>query len=163
MKARKILFYIFASIALAINALIIVESCIGGEGSATQSISFSETVASWIENMFPKANIDHAALHSALRKLIGHFLLFGGSGLFTTLAIFINDYLRKRFKRKNIFFTLGFGLLIAVVSELIQYFVPGRYGTLLDILIDYSGYILFSGIAYLFIYLFLIKKEKKAI
>ena len=161
MKARKILFYIFLVIALAINVLIIVESCIGGEGSASQSIGFSEGIANIIENMFPNANIDHAALHSAIRKLVGHFLLFGLSGIFTTLTILMNDYLRIKFKWKNILFTAGFGLLMAVVSELIQYFTPGRYGALTDILIDYSGYILFGALAYLITYLIFKKHNIK--
>ena len=149
MKARKILFYIFASIALAINVLIIVESCIGGEGSASQSISVSESIADVIENMFPSAIIDHIAFHSAIRKIVGHFLLFGLSGIFTTLAFLMNDFLRNKFKWKNIIFIASIGLLVAVISELIQYFVPGRYGALTDILIDYSGYVLFGGLTYL--------------
>ena len=149
MKARKILFYIFTSIALAINVLIIVESCIGGEGSASQSISVSESIADAIENMFPSANIDHISFHSAIRKIVGHFLLFGLSGIFTTLSFLMNDFLRNKFKWKNIIFIASIGLLVAVISELIQYFVPGRYGALTDILIDYSGYVLFGGLTYL--------------
>ena len=74
MKARRILFYIFASIALAINVLIIVESCIQGDNSASQSFSLSESIANSIENMFPNANIDHAAFHSALAT--SYFLVY---------------------------------------------------------------------------------------
>lgn len=163
MKARKILFYIFASIAIAINVLIIVESCIGGEGSAAQSISVSESIANAIESMFPNANIDHAAFHSAIRKIVGHFLLFGLSGIFTCLTFMMNDFLMNKFKWKNILFIASIGLLIAVVSELIQYFTPGRYGALLDILIDYAGYILFGGLTYLITFLILRKTKNKDI
>ena len=160
MKARKILFYIFLTIAIAINVLIIVESCIGGEGSASQSISVSESIASAIENMFPNASIDHAAFHSAIRKVVGHFLLFGLSGIFTSLTFLLNDYLMNKFKWKNIIFIASIGLLVAIVSELIQYFTPGRYGALLDIFIDYSGYVFFGGITYL-ITILIFKKHKK--
>ena len=160
MKARKILFYIFTSIAFAINVLIIVESCIGGEGSASQSISLSESIAHMIESMFPNANIDHAAFHSAIRKIVGHFLLFGLSGIFTCLAVMMNEFLMEKFKWKNIIFIAAFGLLIAVISELIQYFTPGRYGALTDILIDYSGYVLFGGLTYLITF-FILRKHKK--
>ena len=153
MKARKILFYIFASIALAINVLIIVESCIGGEGSASQSISVSESIADAIESLFPDSNIDHVAFHSAIRKIVGHFLLFGLSGIFTCLTFIMNDYLRVKLKWKNIIIIASIGLTIAFISELIQYFTPGRYGALLDILIDYAGYILFGGLTYLITYL----------
>ena len=153
MKARKILFYIFASIALAINVLIIVESCIGGEGSASQSISVSESIADAIESLFPDSNIDHVAFHSAIRKIVGHFLLFGLSGIFTCLTFVMNDYLRVKLKWKNIIIIASIGLTVAFISELIQYFTPGRYGALLDILIDYAGYILFGGLTYLITYL----------
>ena len=161
MKTRKILFYIFLTFAVAINVLIIVESCIGGEGSASQSISVSESIAHAIEGMFPNANIDHAAFHSAIRKVVGHFLLFGLSGIFTTLAVMMNKFLMDKFKWKNILFIATFGLLIAIISELIQYFTPGRYGALTDILIDYSGYVLFGGLTYLITYLILRKIENK--
>lgn len=163
MKARKILFYIFASIALAINVLIIVESCIGGEGSAAQSVSVSESIAQAIENMFPNANIDHAAFHSAIRKIVGHFLLFGLSGIFTCLTFMMNDFTMNKFKWKNILFIASIGLLIAIISELIQYFTPGRYGALLDILIDYSGYVLFGGLTYLITFLIQRKTKNKEI
>ena len=161
MKARKILFYVFLALAVAINAFIIVESCIGGEGSAAQSFSFSEAIASLIEKIFPHAVIDHAAFHSAIRKIVGHFLLFGLSGIFTTLTFVINDYLMDKLKWKSIIIILSIGLLVALVSELIQYFVPGRYGVLTDVLIDYSGYILFSGIVYLAYILIVNKKRNK--
>ena len=163
MKARKILFYIFSSIALAINVLIIVESCIGGEGSAAQSMSVSESIAQAIENMFPNANIDHAAFHSAIRKIVGHFLLFGLSGIFTCLTFMMSDFMMNKFKWKNILFIASIGLLIAIISELIQYFTPGRYGALLDILIDYSGYVLFGGLTYLITFLILRKTKNKEI
>lgn len=153
MKARKILFYIFLAIALAINVLIIVESAINGDGSASQSISVSESIAEAIENIFPEAGIDHVAFHSAIRKIVGHFLLFGLSGIFTTLTFMMNDLMMKKFKYINIAFILSIGLIVAMTSELIQYFTPGRYGALTDILIDFSGYIVFSGLTYLITHL----------
>ncbi len=161
MKVRKILFYVFLSIAVAINALIIVESCIGGSNSAAQSLSVSEAIANLIEEIAPNATIDHNALHSAVRKIVGHFLLFGLSGTFTCLTFVMNDYMMNRFKWKNIIFVLSIGLVIALVSELIQYFTPGRYGALTDVLIDYSGYIFFSGIVYLIYTLISLQKAKK--
>ena len=158
MKARKILFYIFLTLAVATNVFIIVESCIGGAGSAAQSFSFSESLANLLEKIFPNLVIDHAAFHSAIRKIVGHFLLFGLSGIFTTLTFVMSDYLMEKLKWKNITIILSIGLIIALISELIQYFVPGRYGVLTDVLIDYSGYVLFSGIVYL-IYILIIHRK----
>ena len=160
MKVRRILFYVFLTLAVAVNVLIIVESCIGGDGSAAQSFSFSEAIANFIESIFPDSIKDHAAFHSVIRKLIGHFLLFGLSGLFTTLTFVMNDFLMEKLKWKNVIIILLFGLVLALVSELIQYFVPGRYGVLTDALIDYSGYIIFSGIVYLTYTLIVLKNQK---
>ena len=161
MKIRKVLFYIFLTLAVAVNVLIIVESCIGGEGSAAQSFSFSEAIANMIESIFPGAIKDHEAFHSAIRKLVGHFLLFGLSGTFTALTFVTNDFMMNKFKWKNIIFILSIGLVIALTSELIQYFVPGRYGVLTDVLIDYSGYLIFAGIVYMIYTLIILNKNKQ--
>ena len=160
MKVRKILFYIFATIALAINVLIIVESFIGGNDSASQSFSFSEAFINMLESM----NIhiaDHEAFHAVIRKVVGHCLLFGGSGLFTTLALMMLDKFYDKFKWKILLFSAGFGLIIAFISELIQYFVPGRCGVITDVFIDYSGYLLFMGLGYLITYLIFRKHRNK--
>lgn len=153
MKTRKILFYIFAFLTLAINTLIIVESFVGGVNSANQSFSVSEVIADAIDAFNPQGVVitDRNAFHSAIRKIVGHFLLFGLSGIFTTVALFLSSFLYQRFKWKTIFFSLGVGLLVAFASELIQYYVPGRYGVLTDVLIDYFGYVLFTGITFLII------------
>ena len=155
MKARKILFYIFASIALAINILIIVESCIGGNDSASQSFSFSEAFINFIESIDPSTTLitDREAFHAVFRKVVGHFLLFGGSGLFTTLSLMMFDRFYDKFKWKILLFSLGFGLTVALVSELIQYFVPGRCGVFTDVFIDFAGYLLFATLSYLVTYL----------
>lgn len=163
MKARKILFYIFLVIAIAINALIIVESCIGGDGSASQSFSFSEAFINFIESFDPSTTIitDRAAFHAVFRKVVGHFLLFGGSGLFTTLTLMMCDKFYDKFKWKILLFSAGFGLIVALVSELIQYFVPGRAGVLTDVFIDFGGYLLFMGLGYLITYLIFRKHRNK--
>ena len=71
----------------------------------------------------------------------------------------MNDFLRKKFKWKLIIFIASIGLAIAMISELIQYFVPDRYGALTDILIDYAGYVLFMGLTYLITILIFKKHE----
>ena len=163
MKARKILFYIFSSIALAITVLIIVESFIGGGDSANQSFSFSEAFINFIESFNPNVVLipDREAFHAVFRKVVGHFLLFGGAGLFTTLSLMMFDRLYDKFRWKVILFSAGYGLILALVSELIQYYVPGRYGTFTDVFIDYGGYVLFMGLGYLITYLIFKKHRNK--
>ena len=160
MKARKILFYIFLALSIAINALIIVESSIGGSGSASQSVSFSDWFIYLLECIGIKVT-DRETFHYVFRKLVGHFLLFGLSGIFTMLSLVLNDYLMNKFKWKTILFCLGAGVMVALISELIQACVPGRYGTFTDVFIDLAGFIGFAGIVYLIYYLIIRHKSKK--
>ena len=162
MKARKILFYVFSILALAIDVLIIVESFIGGNDSASQSFSLSEAFIDFIESFNPNVTLipDREAFHAVIRKLVGHFLLFGGTGLFTTLALMMCDKFYNKFRWKILLFSAGFGLSLALISEFIQYFVPGRYGVLTDVFIDFGGYLLFLGLGYLITYL-IFKNHRK--
>ena len=160
MKARKVLFYVFLVLSIATNVLIIVESSIGGGGSAAQSFSFSE----WFINLLESIGIsitDKEAFHAVFRKLVGHFLLFGFSGCFTMLSLIMNDFLTNKFTWKINLFCLALGVIVALISELIQVFVPGRAGTFTDVFIDLAGYISFAGITYLIYFLVIRHKRKK--
>ena len=160
MKARKVLFCVFLVLSIATNVLIIVESSIGGSGSAAQSFSFSE----WFINLLESIGIsitDKEAFHAVFRKLVGHFLLFGFSGCFTMLSLIMNDFLTNKFTWKINLFCLALGVTVALISELIQAFVPGRAGTFTDVFIDLAGYILFAGITYLIYFLVIRHKRKK--
>jgi len=97
---------------------------------------------------------------SFMRKFAGHMGLF----FVTSIAGFVFFYL---FLEKNshrllfsIVFTLGAGLFIAGLSELIQYFVPSRSGMIRDVGIDFLGVVLATAIC-AGIY-FIIKAIKKA-
>lgn len=162
MKARKVLFYVFLVLSIATNVLIIIESSIGGGGSAAQSFSFSE----WFINLLESIGIsitDKEAFHAVFRKLVGHFLLFGFSGCFTMLSLIMNDFLTNKFTWKINLFCLALGVIVALISELIQAFVPGRAGTFTDVFIDLAGYISFTGITYLIYFLVIRHKRKKIV
>ena len=163
MKIRKILFITFAVIALAINVLIIVLSATSGDKSGSQSLSFTKMIVEIINTIAPNSPItqDQDKLHHVVRKLFGHFLLFGGSGLFSTLTLVFSGNVFNNRKIETILFSLSIGLAIATISELIQIITPGRAGMFTDILIDFSGYLLFTIIIYFV--LFLINKSKKVI
>ena len=66
-------------------------------------------------------------------------------------------YLKKYKHWYGLVFSLFFGLFIAGLTEVIQSFIPGRSGEIVDVLIDYGGYILGTGIIVLIVLL----KEKK--
>ena len=160
MKARKILFYVFLALSIATNVLIIVESCIGGDGSASQSFSFSQ----WFMEILQSIGItitDKETFRAVFRKVVGHFLLFGVSGTFTMLALCFNDFLYNKFKWINTLFCLGVGVIFAVTSELIQVYVPGRAGTFTDVFIDLGGFVLFGGLTYLIFFLIVRYHQKR--
>ena len=107
-------------------------------------------------------NDNYSSFSEFVRKSIGHFLLFLVSGIFVFL--FFNEldkdllYEQKR-KWHYIVFTLAIGLLVAGISELIQFFIPSRYGSLIDVLTDFVGFALGVGITYLIIRF--IRKHRK--
>ncbi len=99
-----------------------------------------------------------------VRKSIGHFLLFLVSGVFTFLYFYeLNKDVNFKGKKKwyYIAVSLVLGVLLAGLSELIQVFVPSRFGSMLDVLTDSSGYILGALITLLVIYLIHHTKNKK--
>lgn len=81
-----------------------------------------------------------------IRKALGHF------GVFFVLAIasFLTYILF--FKEKQWIYSIPLhffsGYMIALISEFIQLYVPGRGGCYRDVRIDYSGFILASIIAF---------------
>ena len=76
-----------------------------------------------------------------MRKAAGHFFLFLVTALAGTLFfyVYLND-------DKHIWLfpllSLGVGVLVAGISELIQYFIPSRSGLFSDVGIDSLGYLL---------------------
>ena len=75
-----------------------------------------------------------------IRKLVGHFglfLVFGFFATFTAILWFKKD---KFLLLLIINFVQGF--IFASLSEFIQLFTGGRFGSIKDVLIDYSGFLI---------------------
>lgn len=142
---KNLLKWIILFIAVAINIFIIVNASINGETSSVESGNFSKFMAA-IFNLFRPGYINETnfdAFAAIIRKLAGHFGIFVADAFFSTYAFHL--FLKKELKHRNIIFIGGsaiFGSIIASVSELVQIFTPQRYGSWLDILIDFSGYLL---------------------
>ena len=145
----KIVKWIILIFAVAINAFIIVNACMNGTMSAQESGRFSHFVAT-ILNFFSPNFINDGNFNNfagIIRKLVGHFGLFAINGIFSTLSFYL---FLKDSKLKSIYysisFSLGLGFIVAAISELIQIFTPDRFGSWLDILIDFSGFFLGFGL-----------------
>ena len=163
MKTRNILFYIFLTLTVLIDIFIIVEGGINGTNSASQSAGFTQWIISIVEKINPNSPLvtDPDLAHRIIRKLVGHFGLFGVSGIITvvTLSLIDNAYVDK--KIQIILAAASVGLAVAFISELMQFITPGRYMSIIDVLIDYAGFVLFGGITFLIFYIVHLQKEKK--
>lgn len=100
-------------------------------------------------------------VHISLRKSIGHALMFAITQVFTFLALYMFLYNKKLNWWMIVIISFACGLLLASVSELIQYFIPLRSGTFVDVLIDMAGVTV--GLSITLGILFLVKhiKNKK--
>ena len=90
----------------------------------------------------------------SLRKTIGHAFVFTIAQVFTYLTIFMFFYEKPWWFHASI--SLGTGLVVSGISEFIQYLVPSRHGTMLDVLINFAG--AFVGAVLTFLGILLVKK-----
>lgn len=137
------------------------------KGSAVITISskaapeIKESITFTVINKKIIGEDEKPSFEAILRKALGHFLIFGIASIFTTITLYL--FLKYKLKKKYFIplISLGFGFFIASLSEFIQYFVPGRGASFIDVLLDTFGYllgILICLLIYLIIYL--IKRYK---
>ena len=144
------------------NIFIIVQACLNGETSSSSSGMLVNLLKSFI-NLFNKEAINESNIGEftqVIRKLFGHFGFFAISGGLTSWSVYLVSYYLKKYKHfMGIIFTLCFGLFLAGLTELIQAFVPGRSPQITDVLIDFGGYLLGTGIVLLIVFIHLRRKE----
>lgn len=159
MKKSNILKWIIFAVALATNIFILVNSFMFGDASNAESSAITSTAASVVNGVLPGTvtKDNYESFIVIIRKVFGHFGLFGFSGVFTTWSI----YFFVKQSKFNYFIhfsclSLLFGFWIAWLSEFVQLFVPGRSGSVTDVVIDFAGY--FIGVLLVILILFLAKK-----
>ena len=157
--SKKYLIVTIITILLALlsNAYIIMHSCLDAASSTEASKGVIDTTQEIINDIKPGTinESNYSDFATFIRKAFGHFGLFAISGFFTSLSIFltINPFKWSKYYMP-IILSLEFGLLMGLVTELIQLNVNGRSGELTDVLIDFSGYLL--GFLLILLILFLI-------
>lgn len=165
--SKKYLIFMIISIvlALAINAYIIMHSCLDAAASSQQSQGVVEVSEEVVNTVAPGTITpeNHDSFATFIRKAFGHFGLFVISGLFSSLAVFLSFNPLKWSKHYlNVTIGLTFGLIIAAITEIIQLNVPGRSGEITDVLIDFSGYLLGALIVGLVLFLVIRNINKKS-
>ena len=126
------------------------------------SLSTGEKILNYVDyeivfEIKPKLLItDLNSFFLKVRKSIGHFGAFLVLGIFSSLTYLLYFNSKKWKITLPINYLQGIGL--AFLTEFIQLFVPGRVGSLTDVLIDSTGFIISSTII---IIIFIIKNLKK--
>ena len=155
---------IFCVLAIAINAYIIMHSCLDAVKSTQASNGVVEVAEETINTISPGTitEANHDSFASFIRKAFGHFGLFVISGLLSPLAIYlvINPFKWSK-HYLNVIIGLSFGLMVAAITEIIQLNVPGRSGEFTDVLIDFSGYLVGALIVGLILFLILRRQKCK--
>lgn len=131
----------------------------------TSIVSFKSTLnkelsSSFVCKVMPAGAIstdDILDFSTYVRKSVGHAAVFMVAQIFTYLTFYMFFYDKKWWFYSSI--SLGEGLFISGLSELIQFFVPSRSGAFLDVLIDFSGVLVGALLTFLGI---LIAKKIKA-
>lgn len=127
----------YAIIAFALSGLIVFTSTRTGEDHSDAG----GVIIGWVNRVFFGGGLteyEQSSIVGVGAKFLGHFSLFMLDGLFGYL--FVNT-LPVSNKKKAILF-LGYGLLLSFLGEFIQLFSVGRFATLGDVLIDYTGWTL---------------------
>lgn len=141
---------------LIMMVVIFIFSQMPGDESGQTSGKLLEEVVRIVENITKHGMSDTAIdnLHWVIRKL-AHFCEFGAFGI-TIVYAFVNLISQRWF-----LFVLSevIAFVYALSDEFHQHFIPGRYMSMGDVLIDSSGALL--GIIFSFIWLKILLKRRK--
>lgn len=89
-------------------------------------------------------------------KILGHLAMFFVEGI---LAMWVALNYHSKKKLINIIIFASIGLILAMLTEIIQLFIPERSARVVDVLIDFTGYII--GLIVLWGVYLMFKKIKK--
>lgn len=139
--------------SIILNAFILINAFIPGDDSAVASFWVADILATII-NFLKTDTINSGNIEMftyVIRKLIGHFGLFLVDGVFLSLVFY---FFEKGDKKMNFWVSslliILVGTFVASISETIQIFIPGRIGSINDVLIDVGGYLTSFAIVFLF-------------
>ena len=132
MKSKTLLI-----IGILINIFIWTNSLMPSNLSSSQSGLIVNLIYPVFKNVF-----DVNTFTTVVRKL-AHFTEF------MFLAIIFSYYFKSINIKNPYLITMIYGIMVAIIDEAIQLFIPGRAGLITDVLIDFSGVI--TGVLVVFI------------
>lgn len=159
MKRKKVQRTLGIIFTLSVMVFIFLMSAQNSQISSNTSGSIIVFIARLITPDFADLSTAQQAQIIASYQLIvrktAHFSIYLLLGLAASMFTFTLEKI-KRFYHYLI--SAAVALLYAISDEIHQLYVPGRAGTLIDVLIDFSGTV--TGLMLLALLLFLIKKYK---
>lgn len=144
--------YVFLVLSILTTAFVWSNSLRNGEQSTNQSDKITNGIVDVVEEVTDKPQ-NHASWSYFVRKL-AHFGEYALLGVLWILCLYL-------FFHKKVYSLLAFTVcvLISIIDESIQLFVPGRVGSIADVLLDSSGALFSILIVTLVIYL--VERKKK--
>lgn len=154
--------YIFLVIYIFLVGLIFYFAGSSGESSSELSGGLTDKLIEIYDFITPtKESVlerySYSEISNFVRKGIGHFGLFAFMGIFAAMTYIF--FIKKMNIRLIVIFLSGF--IIAGISEIIQIFAESRGPAFLDVLIDYSGYLISTGIIIGIMFIILKKRSKE--
>lgn len=127
---------ILGIVALGLSILVVYTSLNSGATYANAA----GVIGPWINDHFFFGRLSHDEVRALMgfgSKFIGHFCLFVLTGLFSYL-FFVASL--KRRTAWILFFV--YGAFLSSLGEIIQLFIAGRSPTVVDVFVNYGGYVL---------------------
>ena len=145
--------YVFLVLSILTTVFVFSNSLRNREQSANQSDKITNGIVDIVEEVTDKPQ-NHNRWSYYVRKL-AHFGEYAVLGTLWLLCLY-------SFFRKKVYSFLAFAIcaLIGIIDEIIQLFVPGRVGSISDVLLDSSGALFAILIVTLILYL--VERKKKS-
>ena len=152
-KIKLILIIVLSILIVATLGFIWGNSCMPKESSAQTSQGVYDTVKPALDTTFGKGKVTHDIFRKMAHSF--EFMLLGAEVTCLFYLIFENVF-------KKVIYILSIGLFVGVVDETIQIFTS-RGPAVLDVLIDFGGYLIAVAAVFVIILLvYFIKKRKKS-
>ena len=151
-KTRKFCVYIWVAFIVLWTAFIFAHSLMDAEKSGGQSARLLEFIENLGRLLYPEFELSH----NFLRKC-AHFFEYFMLGAIWSQGLWIFEKRRKILSRE----ILLSGVLTALVDETLQLFSKGRSGSVSDVWLDYSAFVVSFLIFCLIFFAKYNKKRKK--
>lgn len=114
-----------------------------GQVTITAVSVMDESVEASISIRILKPNLftdqEYAEFAAFFRKAVGHFLLFGVNGAFGYWTFYL--FFDPKKQPWYVGYSLAIGLTMAITSEVLQAITPQRTSTILDMILNFTGYL----------------------